>query len=439
MWRPELKARITGVTPHSIAAEMGIKPGDHLLSIDGHRVKDILDYRFYTQEDYLVMDIEKPDGEVWSLEIEKDYDEELGLVFDEFVFDRIKPCRNRCVFCFVDQLPRKMRKTLYVKDDDYRLSFLTGNFITLTNLGEKDWYKITSMRLSPLYVSVHCLRPELRVEMMGNERAAFIKDDLRRLQEAGIEVHTQVVLCPGLNDGDVLEETISGLAEFYPAVRSVGIVPVGLTGHRRKLRPLKSVDEAQARELVKIINSRQREFRRRFKTGFVYLADEFFVLSGLDFPPARYYDDYCQVENGIGLARILLDEFAALENSLPAEIAPREVCLVTGKSATGVLQIIKERLDLIKGLELEIIPVENRFFGGNVDVTGLLTGRDIIGTLGKMKATNVVLPAVLLKDGSNLLLDDTSIEDIARETGACIYVTDGSALSLIEAVLGQKV
>lgn len=250
-------------------------------------------------------------------------------------------------------------------------------------------------------------------------------------------MHTQVVLCPGINDGEVLDETIAGLADLFPMVRSIGIVPVGLTGHRDKLTNLRAFTSTEASDLVKMISVRQREFRKRFKTGFIYLADEFFILSGLNIPPARYYDDYCQVENGIGLARILLDEFAALEKLLPDRISPREVYLVTGVSALRVLQDIVNRLDLIKGLKAELVPVNNRFFGGNVTVTGLLTGRDIIAALGDKKGMAVVLPGVLLKHSSSMLLDDISIEDIERETGARISITDGSARSLVEAVLGQ--
>src|SRR5665647_2992327 len=234
MVRNTVAARIQEVGQGSIAAEMEIRPGDTLLSINSHFINDILDYQFYSQDDYIVVEIEKENREIWSLEIEKDYDEELGFHFAEPVFDRMKSCSNTCVFCFVDQLPPHMRKSLYIKDDDYRHSFLYGNFITLTNISEADWQKIIEMRLSPLYVSVHCIQADLRRKMLGNQQAGSIKQDLQRLREAGIEVHTQIVLCPGWNDGDILRETIEELADLYPGVVSVGIVPVGLTGHRNK-------------------------------------------------------------------------------------------------------------------------------------------------------------------------------------------------------------
>lgn len=430
---------IFDVSPGSIAEELEIEPGDRLLTIDDHPINDILDYQFYSREDNIVIEIEKANLEIWSIDIEKDYDDDLGLIFDDIIFDKMKQCRNRCIFCFVDQLPRKMRKTLYVKDDDFRLSFMTGNFITLTNLSQKDWNKIIQMRLSPLYVSVHCLRPELRCDMLGHPKGANIKADLERLKEAGIEIHTQIVLCPGINDGEILEETINGLAEYYPSVRSIGIVPVGLTGHRKKLPELQPFDLPSASDLIRLIDEKHRRFRQQYGLGMVYLADEFYILAEREFPPASYYDDYPQIENGIGLARILLDQFDEIEASLPEKVADREVHIVTGISALPVIQPIAGRLKQISGLTLEIIPVKNRFFGGNVTVTGLLTGHDIINTLGKKYiGKQIILPGVLLKEHSRSLLDDITIEEIEQKTGTSIIIVDGSARSLVDAVLGTE-
>ena len=429
-------AQIKEVVKGSIAEEIGIEAGDEILSIDGFEIKDIIDYRFYSHDNCIQIELRKADQELWSLEIEKDYDEEMGIVFDDLIFDKMKVCKNRCIFCFVDQLPVKMRKTLYVKDDDYRYSFLLGNFITLTNLQEQDWQKICSMRLSPLYISVHCTQPELRAEILNNPKACTIKDDLARLKNAGIEIHTQIVLCPGINDGIILEESIEELAKYFPSVLSVGIVPVGLTGHRQKLSELRAFTPEEASNIIRQGEEYQQRFRPLFRRGFVYLADEFYIKAGEQLPDAEYYDDYCQIENGIGLARIFWDEFSSLEAALPRQTEPREVNLLTGLSAVKILEKIVARLNLIEGLTVNLLAVANNFFGGDVSVTGLLTGSDIIAALGKKyNGKIVIIPEVVLKEGHEILLDNVSIKEIAEHSGAKIITVDGSASSLVEAVI----
>ncbi|HEX3012370.1 MAG TPA: DUF512 domain-containing protein [Syntrophomonadaceae bacterium] len=433
-----MAAEIKLVTEDGVGAEVGIEPGDILLTINGQPVNDILDYEFFSQDDDLLLEIKKSSQEIWSIDIEKDYDESLGLEFDGVVFDRMQHCQNKCMFCFVDQLPAHMRSTLYIKDDDYRYSFLYGNFITLTNLKEKDWQKIENMRLSPLYVSVHCLRPEVRAELLRNPRAARIREQLQRLQKAGIEIHTQIVLCPGLNDGDILRETIEQLAEFYPCVISIGIVPVGLTGHRSDLPHLRPVNSEEAIELIKMVQTYQDQYRTETDRGLVYLADEFFLKAGQDFPEAEYYDDYCQIENGIGLARLLLDEFALLEPDLPDKVKPVESCLITGDSGSLVLRPIVDRLNRIKGLTLTVLAVPNQFFGGNVSVTGLLTGKDILAALGSGYAgKRVIIPEVVFKQGQDVFLDDLTIKDIEQKSGACVFTVDGTAADLVRKILGK--
>lgn len=430
-----MSAPIKNVTTDSIADEMGIEAGDILISINGQEICDIIDYQFYAQDDVIVLEVNKANGELWSLEIEKDWDEDLGLVFDDVIFDRMRICKNRCLFCFVDQLPPGMRKTLYIKDDDYRYSFLYGNFITLTNLQEKDWQKIINMHLSPLYVSIHCMDPDLRVKVLGSKKAAAIREDLQRLSDAGIDIHTQIVLCPGINDGAVLKQSIEELSSC-PCVQSVGIVPVGLTGYRAKLSNLQVFSAEQSRELIQTIDQYQLEYRKTRTIGFVYLADEFYVKAGKDFPPAWYYDDYCQIENGIGLARVFLDEFAALEESLPDTVTDREVYVLTGISAIPVLEASLKRLNQIKGLNVKLVPVENRFFGGNVSVAGLLTGRDIMEVLSnKYRGQRVILPEIIFREGYDILLDDIGLDEICRHSGAEIRTVDGSAESLVKAIL----
>lgn len=431
-----MTVEIKDIRAQSIGEEMEIEAGDILLSVNDHPINDILDYKYYTEEDYLVLEIQKKNHEIWELEIEKDYDEDLGLAFEGIVFDRMKACANRCLFCFVDQLPRNMRKTLYVKDDDYRYSFVYGNFITLTNLTEEDWQKIIDMHLSPLYVSVHCMQGEIRAKMLQNPRGATIKEDLERLQNGHIQVHTQIVLCPGLNDGEILTESIAALAKLYPSVLSVGIVPVGLTAHRQKLSELNPVDAVQAAELVDLVDKYQQHFREKWGHGFVYLADEFYLRAQRELPPDEYYDDYCQIENGIGLSRLLLEEFRQLEPALPKSMPAREVYMITGLSAVPVLESMLNRLRRIEGLDIQLIPVANHFFGSTVSVAGLLTGQDIINTLGNNYAGKLVLlPEVLLRDGQETLLDNIRIEDIKSKTGAQIHTVAGSAEALVEKIL----
>jgi putative radical SAM enzyme (TIGR03279 family) len=420
----------------SIADAVGLEPGDTLLSINGQPVEDLLDYQFYSQDDNITLVIEKKNGETWSVDIEKDFDDELGLLFEGVVFDRIRLCRNRCMFCFIDQMPPAMRETLYVKDDDYRYSFLFGNYITLTNLSDDDWNKLESMRLSPLYVSVHTTSGPLRQQMMKNPRAAHIMEDLQRLKQAGIQVHTQIVLCPDLNDGQELVKSINELADLYPSVQSVGIVPVGLTGHRDKLPHLRTFTAQEARELIEEVNQWRNTFRSRFGIGFVYLADEFYVKAGIPVPPDDYYDDYSQIENGIGLIRLFMDDWQEIKRDLPNQIDPVQVFLITGESARTVMQTVAEDLNRVKGLGVEVIVVPNQYFGGGVTVTGLLTGTDIINCLqDNYRGKKVVIPEVLLQEGSTMLLDNITLEEIASRTGVVIRTTDGSARSLVEAVL----
>ena len=432
-----MAGRISRVREGSIAAELGIVSGDRLISINSEPINDILDYQFHAQDDYLEVVIEKPNGENWLLEIDKDYDETLGLDFEEVVFDRLQPCRNRCVFCFVDQLPEQMRETLYIKDDDYRHSFINGNFITLTNLREKDWEKLIDLHLSPLYVSVHCTQTELRKRMLQNHRAGNIRQDLQRLCDAGIQVHTQVVVCPGWNDGEVLQETIEDLASLHPGVLSVGLVPVGLSGHRANLPHMMAVSAPLAESIIAATDLNQARFRARLGTGFVYAADEFYIKAGRDFPPADYYDDYCQIENGIGLARIFRDDFDALESALPDQVLDSEACLVSSQSGRAVLVPVIERLNQIKGLSVQLIEVTNEHFGGGVTVTGLLTGQDILSALGvAYRGKRVMLPDVVLRDGYNVLLDDMGIGELRSSSGAEIEVVSTSAAGLVKALLG---
>ncbi|NLB18678.1 MAG: DUF512 domain-containing protein, partial [Syntrophomonadaceae bacterium] len=315
-------AIVSGVDPGSIGEELGIEPGDCVLSINGRQIRDILDYRFMIDDSQLEIELRKVNGECWILDIEKDFPENLGLRFEQVVFDRIKPCVNRCMFCFVDQLPAGMRDSLYLKDDDYRLSFLFGNFISLTNLTSSDWDKILGMRLSPLYISVHATDPDVRERMLGSKKARSIMRDLRRLHQHNIEIHTQIVLCPKINDGPILDQTIAELSSLWPAIQSIGIVPIGKTRYREHLPVIDSVGADQAKELIDKVSQWQASFRQSLGVGLVYLADEFFVRASLNVPESSYYDGYPQIENGIGVITSFLDELYQAVETLSDSIRP---------------------------------------------------------------------------------------------------------------------
>jgi putative radical SAM enzyme (TIGR03279 family) len=434
-----LTALIQDVIENSIACEVGIEPGDTLLTVNGQTICDILDYQFAVQDTAVELAICKANGQTWLVDIEKDEDDELGLIFAGAIFDNMRVCKNRCLFCFVDQLPFGLRSTLQVKDDDYRHSFLFGNFITMTNLKPEDWDKILAMRLSPLYISVHAMNPRVRVNMLKHKKSGTIKEDLGRLYQAGIQIHTQIVLCPVINDGDVLEDTIQQLAEFYPSVQSIGIVPVGLTRHRQRLPLLRPCNPEQSADLITRVGEYQRHFRQQLGLGVVYLADEFYLQAGQAIPHSDYYDGFEQLENGIGLIRRLWDEFTQLKDHLPAAIPPRQVHIITGVSGAIALDPICERLNQIAGLSVQTIPVVNHFLGETVTVTGLLTGQDIITTLGsKYRGKQLLLPEVLLKAGEALLLDDSSVAEIEAAAGAEIKVVPIEARALVNAVLNTK-
>jgi len=398
----------------SIAGELGLEPGDRIVSINGEPVGDLIDYRYLEAEENLNIAVKKASGEEWMLEVEKDYDQNLGISFGSFGFGRTRRCANKCVFCFVDQMPPGLRDTLYVKDDDYRLSFWSGNFITLTNISEYNLRRIVRQRLSPLYVSVHTTDPELRIQMLGNRRAGLIMEQLRHLAEAGITVHTQVVLCPGLNDGKVLEKTVADLAGLWPQVKSVAVVPVGITRFRRGLVPLRAVTGEEARRTVHWVGLKQNEYISRFKYPFIFASDELYLISKTPVPQAKRYADFPQTENGVGLVRIFLDEWSAVKRKLPAVLLPAKVTLTTGVLGETVLSPVVARLNEIKGLNVRLKTVRNDFFGSLVTVAGLITGKDLIGQIDPGEAGDLlIIPSVMLKRGESVFLDGVTVEDVS--------------------------
>jgi putative radical SAM enzyme (TIGR03279 family) len=415
---------IAAVSRGSIAEEVEIQPGDRLMAINGHPVHDILDVRFYGAEEELTL-VTRRDGRELVYEIERGYDETLGLEFKNPTFDGIRRCQCRCTFCFVQQMAPGQRRSLYIRDDDFRYSFLFGNFVTLTNLTRRDWARIGEQHLSPLYVSVHTTDHDLRRQMLGNPRAPEIMAQLQGLGEMGIQIHTQIVLVPGMNDGEILETTLDDLASLYPMVQSVAIVPVGLTRFHR--RGLQTVTPSQAQALIAQVAPRQIAYREEYGVNLVYLSDEIYLLAGMPIPPTEVYDGFPQLENGVGLTRQLLDEWEALQPRLDG-IQPsyREATLVCGTLIAPVLWPIVASLNETLSLTLTLVPVTNRFFGTTVSVSGLLTGQDVVAALHRLDLGEwVVLPRVMFDDAGARTLDGLTRAELADQLGARVALVTG--------------
>lgn len=428
---------VKAVDPAGIGAEVGIVPGDRVVAVNDSEIRDILDFRFLAGDEEIEVLVHKPGGEDWLLEIEKDYDDYLGLDFEDDGLGRTRRCGNRCVFCFVDQMPPNMRESLYVKDDDYRLTFLQGNFITFTNVSARELQRIIAYRLSPLYVSVHTTNTELRAKMMGNPRASMIMEQLRRLAEANLEIHTQVVLCPGINDGAELERTVQDLAGLWPAVSSLAIVPVGLTGHRENLYPLRSFTPAEAADILSQVDLWQKRFNQDLNYPFVYAADELYLLAGRDIPPAEEYGGFPQMENGVGLVRLFLDEWNQVRQQLPGSIPrPRRLTVATGRLAAGVVANMVDGLNQVHNLEVALMVVNSHYFGGSVTVAGLITGADILSSCrGGHIGDLLVIPPVMLRSDGDMFLDGLTPAELSQRLGVPVAVAAGPA-ELINIVLG---
>jgi len=413
--------KIKSIDTGSLADKYSILPGDELLTINNSLIEDFIDYKFQSSDEKIDLKIKDKSGRIRGVRIVKKPDQDLGITFEE---KRYRGCGNKCIFCFVHQLPKGLRKPLYFKDEDYRLSFLHGNFITLTNLSEEDFQRIISQRLSPLYISVHTTDESLRKKMLGNPKAPDILPLIRRLTENRIELHTQIVLCPDVNDGHYLEKTVYDLSLFYPWVKSLAIVPVGLTRFRKGLPRLKPVDKEYARKLIKSVERWQAYFREKYKSNFVYAADEFYLSAGLDIPPKKYYDEFYQVENGVGMVREFLDSFKRKEKLLPRSLKDKfSLTLVTGELANKFMRSqILGGLKRIKNLNVNLAPVKNDFFGKSITVSGLLTGGDILRALRKSKhGESVMLPPNCLNtDG--FFLDDLKPLDLEKELNAKIIL-----------------
>ena len=404
---------ISAVRKNSLAEAAGIVAGDKLVAVDGVQVKDIIELSFYTSDYEVELELENAQGQRRQVHIDKYPDEDLGLEFEAAVFDKVSTCYNNCIFCFVDQMIPGMRKGLYVRDDDYRLSFLYGNFITLTNLKEEDFQRIIQTHMTPLYVSVHATDPKVRCEMMHNRFAGELMDKLERLFAAGIEVHTQIVCCPGYNDGVILAKSFHDLYARHPHVLTMAVVPVGITKHREGLHPLRTFTKEEAAALIDQVTPWQRQCREETGKTFIYLGDEFYLLAGRDVPSAEWYDGFPQLENGIGLTRSFVDEWQATLPSLSSYQAASPAVIPVGESAFTVLQPLLDALNKQFSTAHSFVPVPNQFFGGKVNVTGLLTASDILRTC-KESGKRLILPAVVLNN-DKLFLDDTALEQFRKE------------------------
>ncbi|MGE5629983.1 MAG: DUF512 domain-containing protein [Caulobacteraceae bacterium] len=428
---------IVDVRPSSIADELGIKKGDKLITINGACVKDILEYKYLTTDEYLEVEIEKPDGERWIYELEKEYDEDIGIVF-EGIIDEPKSCHNKCIFCFIDQLPPGMRETLYFKDDDTRLSFLQGNFVTLTNLSEKEIDRIVRYRISPINVSVHTTDPELRKKMLSNKNAGKIMEYLEKLKEGEIQVKAQIVLCPGVNDGDKLEKTVQDLAELYPELNCVAVVPVGLTRYREKLYDLKAYDKASASRVVEQVERLQSKYLSSLETRFVFLSDEFYLISERQLHEYDEYEGFSQLENGVGLITLFNEEVSAsLRDIKSYRKVKREVSIITGTYAAPIVErAASSIMERIEDLTLQVYAISNDFFGPGVKVAGLITGNDIIKQLtGKDTGGNIFIPDNMLKSGEKIFLDDLTVEDIEKQLGVKVTVCREDGSDLVKNIL----
>lgn len=425
-------ARITGVLPDSIAAEIGFAVGDAIVAINGTRPRDLIDYQFLCADEVLELEVLDDKGKTHHIEIEKDYDEDLGLEFETALFDNLIQCNNRCPFCFIDQQPPGKRQSLYFKDDDYRLSFLYGSYLTLTNLPEREWQRIEKMRLSPLYVSVHATEPEVRIRLLKNPRAGQILQQLKWFQERRLQIHAQVVVCPGINDGKHLEQTLRDLASFstgeVPAVASVAVVPVGLTRFRLEKDELIPVSEEKAIEVISQVRSLQQEFSKKYGSNVAWLADEWFLIAGEELPSEVEYNDYPQIDNGVGSIRLFLKQFAtAAAELLPPKISKtRKFTWVVGNAVEKAFQPILQQLNAVENLEVNMRALNSDYWGQSISVTGLLTGHDLLLNLqGQDLGEGILLPKVMLKHGELIFLDDMSIEEVASQLNTKILPVAG--------------
>lgn len=432
-----MKHKIKSIVAGSIAEEMQIEPGDYLVSVNGEEIKDILDYKFQIFDELITVVIEKANGEEWKLEIEKEENEDLGIIFPEQLIEKPRNCANKCIFCFMDQLPDKVRKTLVFKDDDFRLSFITGNYVTLTNSGYRDLDRIIKYHLSPINISVHATDPEVRKMMLNNKTAGKVMEYIDYLTSHGIKVNAQIVLCPEINDGKVLDKTIKELSEYAPNLQCIAIVPVGLTKYRKGLYPLRVFTKEECRSIIAQIKKWQKKFKEKYGINLVYLADEFYMKSGTKVPDFEEYDEFPQLEDGIGMIAYFNKEFERYLKRFKEKTINKTVSVATGKL---VYPFIRTKMDEMekkfKGLKINVYPIENLFFGPEITVTGLVTGGDLIeGLANKDLGEYLILCEDMLKSDEDIFLDDKTLAEVKEKLKTKIVVSGRNGKSNIRAVL----
>ena len=413
----------------SIAEELEIEPGDILISVNGEEVEDIIDYKYIITDDFVELVIQKPDGEVWELEIEKEYDEDLGISFTNPLIDKAKSCKNKCIFCFIDQLPKGMRETLYFKDDDSRLSFLQGNFITLTNLNDEEIERIIRYRISPINISVHTTNPDLRVKMLNNKNAGKLYDILKRFNEVNIEMNCQIVLVPNVNDGKELDRTIEDLSKLYPNVNSMAVVPIGVTKYREGLEKVEIFDKEKSEKLINQIEEKQKQFLDKINTRFVFASDEFYVLANRETPQDDDYEGYPQIENGVGLMRSFQTEIEEELQKINETKSNKQYIIPTGAIAYDfMVKISKLIMDKFEGLKIKVIPIKNKFFGETITVTGLITAGDLIEQLKDEDLKDgILISRCMMKADEEIFLDNITLKELEEKLNTKVIVskTDG--------------
>ena len=433
------KTRIKAVSPGSPAWQAGVLPGETLRAINGHRIVDVLDYKYYSYDPELTLELTASDGAARSLDLVKDVGEDLGLEFETYLMDRARSCANQCVFCFVDQLPEGMRETLYFKDDDARLSFLMGNYITLTNLSRRELQRICDLHISPINISVHDTDPEVRKTLLGSRRGGEIMEIMTRFAQAGVVMNCQIVACPGLNDGEVLQRSMEDLAALYPQVNSVSVVPVGVTRHRQGLYPLRPYRREEAESVVRQVERYAEACLEKCGSRIFWCSDEFYIQGDLPLPPDAYYEEYTQLENGVGMLRLLGVECSGAAYGAPENIPVEPFSIATGVAAAPYLREIIDRAAAKCHTELryEIYPVVNHFFGETITVAGLLTGRDLMEQLqGKDLGTRLLISQNMLRHGETVFLDDLTLEELSAALGVPVIPVPQDGFELFEAIFG---
>ena len=432
-----MSTAITHVQPGSIAQRLGLVAGDKLVSIAGEPIIDQIDYQALTAQERFDMMVEDAGGQTRTVHVRKEDWEPLGLTLDQTIVSKPRPCRNHCIFCFIDQMPPGMRKTLYVKDDDWRLSLMMGNYITMTNIDDHELDRIIRRKVSPLFVSVQCTDPDMRVKLLRNPNAAKIMDNLRLLKANGIRFHAQMVLCPGWNDGEILKKSLEDLETLRPAVQSIALVPIGLTKFRDGLPYIKPYDKQMAADLIESVKPYQERFLREIGTRLVFPADEFYCLSGLPLPTDEEYEDYPQIENGVGMLRMFETDLEYAAEDLPMEeTPPRRICIATGTSVAPFLRELANK-HAPRGTTVEVRPIVNKFFGESVTVAGLITGQDLVAQCQDVQADEILIVRSMIRAEGDLFLDNMSVDEVRAKLPGPLKITENSGEGFWRAISGQ--